>query len=83
MEDHAKPRGARLGVLLLIIVALPGALIALGTLGLNAAGMDSHKALSMSGLVAVSIAAIWGPIIALTKLDERIAGWGRTTPEED
>lgn len=83
MNDHSKPRGVRLGLLLLTIVALPGVLIALGTLGLSAAGLDSHKALSMSGLIAVSIAAIWGPVIALTKLDERIAGWGRTIPEDD
>lgn len=83
MDDHTKPRGARLGLLLLTIVVLPGALIAIGTFGLTAAGLDSHKALSMSGLIAVGVAAIWGPVIALAKLDERIAGWGRATPDED
>lgn len=82
MDDHSKPTGVRLLLLLLIIVALPGALIAIGTLGLRAAGLDSHKALSMSGLIAVGIAGIWGPVIALMRLDERIAG-GRTTSEED
>lgn len=83
MEDISKPRGVRLGLLLLTIVLLPGVLIALGTLGLSAAGLDSHKSLSMAGLFAVTIAGIWGPVIALTKLDECIACWRRTAPKED
>lgn len=83
MDEQTKPRGLRLAFLLLLILALPGALIAVGTLGLSAAGLDSHKSLSMSGLIAVSVAGIWGPVIALTRLDDRIANWKRTTPEPE
>lgn len=73
--------GLRLGILLLVIFAVPGTIILGGSLILTAIGLESHKALSLSGLIAVSVAALWGVIVALTGIDNRVTG--RATTADD
>lgn len=67
-----KPRN--IGLILLAIAPLPAAIIVLGTIGISAAGLDSHKALSLSGMVAIAVSAVWGVVLAVTKFNGRAKG---------
>lgn len=79
-DADKKPRGwAPIGTVALVVV-VPIAVLVAGFFVLSVLGLGSPRALSLSGLLSVGAAGVWGAIVALTGLDRR--AWGSGNGEE-
>jgi uncharacterized membrane protein len=61
-------------VVVAALALVPIVVVSVGFWLLLAVGVESHKALSLAGLAAVSVAGAWGLAMALLKLDLKILG---------
>lgn len=67
-------RAASLTGIVVVVTAVPFALMVGVYLVLTAAGIESARSLSLAGLITVGAAAAWGLLVAITRLDAKLFG---------